>query len=88
MNFRIGVGLFSALVLAQHGAVAQSSATPEGIVTGYVNSELPTWLRLGGEERVRLEELGGVGFKPTGNAYLLQRLRLNLDVTALSWLKF
>lgn len=86
--FRICLGLFIALGLAQRDAAAQSSAAPEGIVSGYANSELPAWLRLGGEERVRLEGLGGVGFKPADNTYLLQRLRLNLDVTPLSWLKF
>ena len=35
-----------------------------------------------------MEDLGGIGFNPAGNAYLLQRLRLNLDVKPLPWLKF
>ncbi len=47
----------------------------------YANAELPTWMRLGGEERVRAEGLDGIGFKPADNSYVLQRLRLNLDVT-------
>jgi len=80
--------LLTTLAFAQSVVSAQSPVNPDGIVTGYVNSELPTWLRLGGEERVRLEDLGGVGFKPAGNAYLLERLRLNLDVVPLPWLKF
>jgi Alginate export len=87
-DFQICFVLFIALGLAQREAAAQNPATPDGIVSGYANSELPAWLRLGGEERVRLEGLDGVGFKPAGNTYLLQRLRLNLDVTPLSWLKF
>lgn len=87
-DFRICFGILIALGLAQRDAAAQKSATPDGIVTGYANSELPAWLRLGGEERVRLEGLDGVAFKPAGNTYLLQRLRLNLDVTPISWLKF
>ena len=87
-DFRILFCLFVALGLAPRDAAAQSPATPDGIVSRRANSELPRWLRLGGEERVRLEELGGVGFKPAGNTYLLQRLRLNLDVTPRSWLKF
>jgi hypothetical protein len=37
---------------------------------------------------VRLEDLDGVGFKSGGNTYLLQRLRLDADVTPLRWLKF
>jgi hypothetical protein len=87
-NFRICLGLFIALGLGQLGATAQNSATPDGIVTGYANSELPAWLHLGGEERIRFEDLDGVGYKPAGNTYLLHRLRLNLDVTPLPWLKF
>lgn len=42
----------------------------------------------GGEERVRLEALGGIGFKPASNAYLLQRLRFNLEAAPVRWLKF
>ncbi|HYL73640.1 MAG TPA: alginate export family protein [Bryobacteraceae bacterium] len=78
-----------ALGLTHRQAAAQTpSATPDGIASAYANSELPHWLRLGGEERVRLESLDGLGFNPAGNTYLLHRLRLNLDVTARSWLKF
>jgi hypothetical protein len=87
-GFRFCLGLFIALGLGPRDAPAQSPATPDGIVSGYANSKLPAWLRLSGEERVRLEGLGGVGFKPAGNTYLLERLRLNLDVTPRSWLKF
>ncbi len=65
-----------ALALVQGEAPAQSSATRGGIV------------HVGAEERVRLEDLDGVGFNPGGNTYLLQRLRLNLDITPRSWLKF
>jgi hypothetical protein len=46
-----------------------------------------SWLRFGGEERVRFEDLRGIAFQPAGNAYLLQRLRLNFDIAARSWLK-
>lgn len=67
---------------------AQSLTEPDGILTGYANSDLPSWLRLGGEERVRVETLDGVGFLPADNTYLLQRLRLNLEIAPLTWLKF
>ena len=80
--------LFGALWPAPGVALAQGLANPDGLVTGYVNNELPTWLRLGGEERVRMEDLDGIAFNPAGNRYLLQRLRLNLDVAPISWLKF
>jgi hypothetical protein len=82
------LALFGTLVSAQKEASAQGLVTPDGIVSGYANSKLPDWLRLGGEERVRLEDLGGVGFKPAGNTYLLQRLRLNLDIVPRWWLRF
>lgn len=88
MKLRIRLGLFIALAFAPGEAAAQSPASPDGIVFGHANSELPAWLRLGGEERMRLEGLGGVGFKPAGNTYLLHRLRLNLEVKPRSWLKF
>jgi hypothetical protein len=68
--------------------VAQNLAAPDGILSSYANSELQPWLRLGGEERVRVETLDGVGFIPAENTYLLQRLRLNLDIKPLTWLKF
>lgn len=80
-GFRICTGLWIVFFLAPGDAVAQRPAGPEGKVSGYVNSQLPAWLRLSGEERVRLEGLGGLGFLPATNAYLLHRLRLNLEVT-------
>ncbi|MGC4050579.1 MAG: alginate export family protein [Paludibaculum sp.] len=43
---------------------------------------------MSGEERVRLDALGGIGFLPGSNAYLLQRFRLNLDAAPTPWLKF
>jgi hypothetical protein len=55
--------------------------------TGYLDSDLPSWVRLSGEVRWRSETLDGVQFKGTSNAYLLQRLRLNLDLTPRPWLR-
>lgn len=85
---RICLGILAAVGLSTGHAVAQSPAVTEGPAAGYINSELPAWLRFDAEERARMESLGGVGFKAAGNTYLLQRLRLNLDVAARSWLKF
>src|SRR6185503_7408733 len=40
-------------------------------------------------ERVRLEGFTGAGFQPdSSDAYLLNRLRLNMRLTPSSWLKF
>ncbi len=60
-------------------------ATP---VSNEVNSELPPWLRFGGEERARTEFVLGEGFKSVDDYYLLNRLRLNMAVRATGWLKF
>lgn len=85
---QILLSLMFTLGLLPRGASAQSRATQDGIATGYVNAELPSWLGLAGEERVRVESLDGIGYESAGNTYLLQRLRLSLDVAAQPWLKF
>jgi hypothetical protein len=69
-----------------HG-FGQNVAATDAVPCRYVNSELPNWLRLGGEERVRFEDIDGIGYQNADNSYLLQRLRLNLDATPLPWLK-
>jgi Alginate export len=52
-----------------------------------INHELPTWLRFSGEERLRLE--GFDGFQPDNrDAYILQRVRLNMKLLPASWLRF
>ena len=57
-------------------------------LTEPLNSELPRWLRVGAEERVRMEYVAGSGFKPIGDLYLLNRLRVNTDVIPAPWLRF
>jgi hypothetical protein len=54
-----------------------------------VNNELPRWLRFGGEYRMRLEGFAGGGFRGgNDDAYALNRIRLNLTVQPLEWLRF
>lgn len=56
--------------------------------TTALNNELPSWLRLSGEERIRTEGYENGGFKPNNqDFYLLQRLRLNLLIQPVWWLK-
>lgn len=57
-------------------------------VSNEINSQLPSWLRFSGEERARTEYIAGEGFKPVDDLYLLNRLRLNMDVRAAGWLRF
>ena len=61
---------------------AQSAYNPLPSVSGYLNEELPSWLRIGGEFRSRLEGFtGGGGFKKdTTDDYLLTRTRINLTI--------
>ncbi|HEY6292747.1 MAG TPA: alginate export family protein [Terriglobia bacterium] len=52
----------------------------------YINSWLPSWLRLSGEFRNREEAHTGYGFTPGNNYdYNLLRVRLGLDITPTSW---
>jgi len=57
-------------------------------VSGEINAELPHWLRFSGEERARTEYIVGEGFQAVTDLYLLNRLRVNLDVAPTPWLKF
>jgi len=52
----------------------------------YVNSWLPSWLRLSGEFRDREEGRTGIAFKPgNDDAYGLTRVRIDFDITPNSW---
>lgn len=53
-----------------------------------LNEILPSWLRLGGEYRNRLEGPAGIGFGPTKDFYLLSRLRIHAAVQPKEWLRF
>jgi len=55
-----------------------------------VNTALPSWVRFSGEYRARFEGFtGGSGFKPdTTDAYWLSRVRLDLTIQPVSWLRF
>jgi len=66
---------------------AQEIRSPEPL-SAAVNEKLPKWLHFSGEDRVRLERIGDAGLKPIGDLYLLNRVRLNLDVRPTDWLSF
>jgi hypothetical protein len=53
-----------------------------------VNRELPYWLRFSGEERLRMEGFENGAFKPNaGDLYLLQRVRFNMKIQPVWWVK-
>jgi hypothetical protein len=56
--------------------------------TDELNKELPTWLKFSGEFRGRLEGFTGGSFKPdTSDLYYLNRLRINLMIQPVNWIK-
>lgn len=59
------------------------------VPSSFLNESLPTWLRFSGEERVRVEGFAGDTYKPdSSDAYVLNRLRLNMSVLPSPWLRF
>jgi len=53
-----------------------------------LNESLPSWLRIGGEYRDRLEGPIGTGFANTSDFYVLDRLRVKIGIQPKDWLKF
>src|ERR1700686_1067050 len=53
-----------------------------------LNRHLPSWFRIGGEYRGRIEGPAGIGFGSTKDFYYLDRLRLHLAIQPKQWLLF
>jgi hypothetical protein len=53
-----------------------------------INRRLPSWFRIGGEFRGRLEGQTGIGYASTDDSYLLDRLRLRMGIRPKEWLLF
>jgi alginate export protein len=53
-----------------------------------LNRSLPSWVRLGGEFRGRLEGPTGIGFAGTNDFYFLDRLRVKVGIKPKEWLLF
>jgi len=53
-----------------------------------LNRSLPSWLRIGGEYRGRLEGPTGIGFAGTNDFYFLDRLRIKVGIKPKDWLLF
>jgi hypothetical protein len=53
-----------------------------------LDESLPSWLRIGGDYRGRLEGPIGIKFAGTDDSYLLDRLRVNVGIQAEEWLGF
>lgn len=53
-----------------------------------LDKSLPTWLHIGGEYRDRFEGPTGIGYGPTDDSYVLDRLRVTVAIQPEEWLKF
>jgi hypothetical protein len=53
-----------------------------------LNRSLPSWIRIGGEYRGRIEGPTGIGFTGTDDFYFLDRLRVKLGIKPKDWLLF
>lgn len=88
--FMFVVCLFTGLVHAQQ---ALPAAQPQAVVSqrrvsDQLNDNLPRWVRLNGEYRMRQEAISGNAFRPDAeDAYALSRVRLNLTFAPQSWLR-
>jgi hypothetical protein len=55
-------------------------------LSSYLNKNLPEWLRVSGQYRIRTEEHTAYSFVPGVNdEYAVSRLRLNFDIAPTSW---
>jgi hypothetical protein len=73
-----------AVALAASAAVARAQTGPAASA-----GNLPPWLHLGIEERLRVEGFSGGTLQPDReDAYALQRLRLNLRLDPTTWMRF
>lgn len=70
-------------------ASAQTSTTPVPPFPNRANNALPSWLRVRGEFRERVEGFSGAGFvSERDDAYWLSRFRFNATVTPNRWVAF
>src|SRR5579862_562339 len=53
-----------------------------------LNESLPSWLRIGGQYRNRVEGPAGIGYTRTRDFYLLDRLRVHVKIQPEDWLIF
>ncbi|HEX4998189.1 MAG TPA: alginate export family protein [Terriglobia bacterium] len=65
-----------------------AAAKPPEKLSESLNRSIPKWVSFSGEYRMRVEGLGGIGFKPAlTDAYTLSRLRLNVLFKPTPWMR-
>ncbi len=76
------------LVASTVPALAQQARALDRPASAYINRELPKWLKLSGEFRARLEGRTAFGYREgNDDAYVLSRLRVNVDLKPTSWMQ-
>lgn len=82
------------LLLVLGLAISAPAAEPaKGVASAVsidrLNAHFPAWLRLSGEERLRVEGMRGIGYQPGAeDAFVMNRLRIGLTVMPFHWLSF
>ena len=72
----------TAAAAVQQPAAPQPAALPKAPIPNRLNEVLPTWLRVRGEFRERVEGFDSLGFTPDrDDTYSLSRFRVNATVT-------
>lgn len=78
------------LVLAVAPLFGQSADTPTSVLdqkpSDLINRELPYWIRLGGQQRLRFEGLYPGSYAAGKDYYLLYRTRIDLTIKPFHWL--
>jgi hypothetical protein len=87
-NLRTLQWVLVCLFIVAAEAHAQEAAPTPKQASAQLNEQLPHWLRLSGEYRVRFEATGGSGFKTDNDdAYMLGRGRVTTTLIPTPWLK-
>jgi hypothetical protein len=84
--------VFAGYVLTAAAAGLHGQDAPVAVPAGrrasdHINDDLPRWVRVNGEYRVRFEGIDGIGFRSASDAFLLSRIRINASLIPLSWLR-
>ena len=93
----LGISVLSGRAQAQTSPDSNPASSPSA-VDSYsptwlfpiekLDESSPTWLRIGGEYRDRFEGPTGIGYAPTDDSYVLDRLRVTVEIQPEEWLKF
>src|SRR5437879_7697256 len=80
--------LRTSLTLSAQQPTQPPAQKNNALLSDKLNNDLPEWLTFSGEVRGRFEGFAGGKFQPdNSDFYFLQRVRLNLKIQPVDWLK-